>query len=75
MGEIARQAVEGGLIFLVERGGGLADLVLFAEDVEEDGEPETSGEDNLKTLRLVFAAYRSMTEKRAVQAEEIASGK
>lgn len=40
--------------------------------IEEDGEPETSGEDNLKTLQLVFAAYRSMTEKRAVQVEEIA---
>lgn len=27
--------------------------------LEEGREPETSGEDNLKTLRLVFAAYRS----------------
>ena len=41
--------------------------------IEEDGEPETSGEDNLKTLQVVFAAYRSMAEKRAVRPEEIAA--
>lgn len=39
--------------------------------IEEDGEPETSGEDNLKTLQLVFSAYRSMAEKRAIDPEEI----
>lgn len=40
--------------------------------IEEDGEPETSGEDNLKTLQLVYAAYRSMSEKRSVEPKEIA---
>ncbi len=37
------------------------------------GEPETSGADNLGTLRLMFAAYRSMAERRTVPlAEEVA---
>ncbi len=39
--------------------------------IEEGAEPETSGEDNLKTLQIVFAAYRSMVEKRAVCPAEI----
>jgi len=39
--------------------------------IEDGGEPETSGEDNLKTLQCVFAAYRSMAEKRAVALSEI----
>ena len=39
--------------------------------IEEDGEPETSGADNLGTLRAVFAAYRSMAEGRAVRLDEI----
>jgi len=39
--------------------------------IEEGGEPETSGADNLKTLQLVFAAYRSMKEHRCVTPEEI----
>jgi predicted dehydrogenase len=34
--------------------------------IEEGGEPETSGRDNLDTLRTVFAGYRSMAEGRAV---------
>jgi predicted dehydrogenase len=33
----------------------------------EDGEPETSGTDNLLTLRLVFDAYRSMQERCAIR--------
>ena len=41
--------------------------------IEEDGEPETSGEDNLKTLQLVFAAYRAMSEHAAITPEEIAA--
>ena len=39
--------------------------------VEEDRLPETNGRDNLKTLQLVNAAYRSMAEKRAVAPGEI----
>jgi len=39
--------------------------------VEEDTEPETSGRDNLRTLQIVFAEYRSMAEKRAVRPREI----
>jgi len=37
------------------------------------GEAETSEADNLGTLRLMFAAYRSMAERRTVPlAEEVA---
>lgn len=39
--------------------------------IEENSEPETSGRDNLKTLQVVFAEYRSMAEKRAVRPDEI----
>lgn len=39
--------------------------------IEDDTEPETSGEDNLRTLRVVFAEYRSMAEKRAVRPHDI----
>ncbi|MGC1837715.1 MAG: Gfo/Idh/MocA family oxidoreductase [Candidatus Acidiferrales bacterium] len=39
--------------------------------VEDGSEPETSGRDNLRTLQIVFAEYRSMAEKRAVRPEEI----
>jgi predicted dehydrogenase len=39
--------------------------------IEHNSEPETSGRDNLKTLQVVFAEYRSMAEKRAVRPEEI----
>jgi predicted dehydrogenase len=39
--------------------------------IEQNAEPETSGSDNLKTLQVVFAEYRSMAEKRAVRPEEI----
>ncbi len=39
--------------------------------IENDTEPETSGRDNLRTLQIVFAEYRSMAEKRAVRPEEI----
>lgn len=43
--------------------------------IEEDRDPETAGRDNLKTLQLVHAAYRSMAEHRAVEPEEIARDK
>lgn len=39
--------------------------------IEDNSEPETSGRDNLRTLQVVFAEYRSMTEKRAVRPSEI----
>lgn len=39
--------------------------------LEEGREPETGGADNLKTLQIVHAAYRSMAEKRAVAPDEI----
>ena len=39
--------------------------------VENGSEPETSGRDNLRTLQVVFAEYKSMAEKRAVRPEEI----
>jgi len=39
--------------------------------IEQNSEPETSGKDNLKTLQVVFAEYKSMAEKRAVRPEEI----
>ncbi|HUK24614.1 MAG TPA: Gfo/Idh/MocA family oxidoreductase [Terriglobales bacterium] len=48
--------------------GPMASLMCAAED---GSEPETSGRDNLRTLQVVFAEYRSMAEKRAVRPEEI----
>ncbi|MDF2670364.1 MAG: oxidoreductase [Paenibacillus sp.] len=42
--------------------------------IEEDREPENSIEDNLKTLQMVFAAYRSMAENRPVYLSEIKNG-
>lgn len=39
--------------------------------VEDGSEPVTSGYDNLKTLRVVFAEYRSMEERRAVSPSDI----
>jgi hypothetical protein len=41
--------------------------------VESDSEPETSGLDNLRTLQIVFAEYRSMAERRAVRPQEISA--
>jgi predicted dehydrogenase len=39
--------------------------------LEENREPEISGEDNLKTMALVEACYRSVQEHRAVEVAEI----
>lgn len=39
--------------------------------IEENREPENSVRDNLKTIQMVFAAYRSMAENRPVWLEEI----
>jgi predicted dehydrogenase len=43
----------------------------FLEAIEQGHEPPHSGADNLVTLQIVFAAYRSMEEKRAVSPWEI----
>ena len=50
--------------------GPMASLMRAIEDASE---PETSGRDNLRTLQVVFAEYRSMAEKRAVRPDEIGS--
>jgi predicted dehydrogenase len=39
--------------------------------IEDDTEPEISGADNLGTMALVEAAYRSLDERRAVDLREI----
>jgi len=39
---------------------------------EQGNEPETSVQDNLKTMRILEAAYRSIAEKRLVRLTEIA---
>ena len=39
--------------------------------LENNAEPEISGRDNLQTMALVEAAYRSATEKRAVSVDEV----
>jgi predicted dehydrogenase len=41
--------------------------------LEEQREPTTSGRDNLKTLALVDAAYRSAAEGRRIELNEAAS--
>jgi predicted dehydrogenase len=38
--------------------------------IQEDGLPETSGEDNIQTLRVVEAAYLSAAENRSVRLDE-----
>ncbi len=48
--------------------GPMLDLM---EAIREGREPKTSGRDNLKTLQVIFAAYKSVKEKRAVKPEEI----
>ena len=48
--------------------GPMADLLLA---LEEDREPDVSGSDNLKTMALVDACYRSVEEHRAVAISEI----
>jgi predicted dehydrogenase len=48
-------------------------MASLMEAIQMDAEPETSGEDNLKTLQVVHAAYRSAAEHRAVEPGEIAA--
>jgi len=46
-------------------------MASLMEAIQTDGEPVTSARDNLGTLRVVDAAYRSMNEKRSVSPLEI----
>ena len=39
--------------------------------IDENEEPENSGKEHLKTLRVVEAAYRSAAERRMVSPQEI----
>ena len=39
--------------------------------VAENREPLTSGADNVKSLQVAFAAYKSIEKKRAVRPSEI----
>jgi predicted dehydrogenase len=47
-------------------------MASLMEAIQTGGEPVTSARDNLGTLRVVDAAYRSMSEKRSVSPSEIA---
>ena len=47
-------------------------MASLMEAIQTDGEPLTSGTDNLGTLRTVFAAYRSAAEGRTVTLNEVA---
>lgn len=46
-------------------------MTSLMEAIQTDGEPLTSARDNLKTLRVIEAAYRSMQEARSVSPSEI----
>ncbi|HNB51788.1 MAG TPA: Gfo/Idh/MocA family oxidoreductase [Anaerolineales bacterium] len=46
-------------------------MASLMQAIQTDGEPVTSARDNLGTLRVVNAAYRSMTEARSVSPTEI----
>jgi predicted dehydrogenase len=46
-------------------------IASLMEAIQTGGEPLTSGADNLKTLQVVHAAYRSAAEHRAVAPDEI----
>jgi len=46
-------------------------MASLMEAIQTDGEPLTSAEDNLGTLRVVEAAYRSMSEARSLSPTEI----
>lgn len=48
-------------------------MASLMEAIQMDGEPLTSARDNLGTLRVVEASYRSMNEARSVDPAEIAA--
>src|SRR5215207_2561886 len=47
-------------------------MASLMQAIESGGEPETSGADNLGTLRVVHAAYRSAAEGRSIAPAEVA---
>src|SRR5829696_8403958 len=47
-------------------------MASLMQAIESRGEPETSGEDNLGTLRVVHAAYRSAAQGRSIAPAEVA---
>lgn len=49
----------------------LGPMASLMESLQTGKPPLTSGDDNLRTLQLVFAAYKSMQEKRSVSPDEI----
>ncbi len=49
-------------------------MVALMRSLEEGGQPEGSGQDNLGTMALVEACYRSLDEHRAVALTEITTG-
>ena len=49
--------------------GTMSDLF---QAIKTGSEPSISGEDNLKTLQLVFGCYKAAEERRAVRPAEIA---
>ena len=48
--------------------GSIADLM---RAIEQDKEPTCRGEDNLKTMQVMLAAYKSAKEGRPVESSEI----
>lgn len=50
----------------------LGPMASLMEAIQTGGDPLTSGADNLKTLQVVHAAYRSAAEHRTVEPAEIA---
>jgi predicted dehydrogenase len=46
-------------------------MASLMEAIQTDGEPLTSAADNLATLRVVEAGYRSMSERRSVRPAEV----
>lgn len=46
-------------------------MASLMEAIQTDGQPLTAAQDNLNTLRVVEAAYRSMAEQRSVRPEKI----
>ena len=46
-------------------------LAEFISAIDEGREPECSGEDNLKSLAIVFASIKSAQEGRAVKIDEV----
>lgn len=52
-------------------GGMMGSMGDFMQSIEQDRKPTCHGEDNLKTLQIVFAAIKSQQEKRMISPSEI----